>query len=213
MKTLKLVLLVIPILLLASILPNEEEDPPRRYTEAELGLTVIETKIPTKKELEEFIKKYERERKSKVLDIAFEYISKYESFRPESYYCSAGVKTIGYGTTKYKGDYISEGYAKKLVYNKSSKIYDELLKIIDVYQTEQQLASLISLCYNISIYSFKKSTLLKRINNKASEEQIKREFLKWVNIRVFVDNKSVKKPLRGLIRRRLEEFNSYSQEV
>lgn len=158
-------------------------------------------------------KKVEERKRSIIFDKAFELVSKYESFSPTSYYCSAGVKTIGYGTTKYSEGSISEKDARKLVYEEFNIIYKSLKKELKVYQTENQIASLISLCYNISHYSFRKSTLLKRINEGAPKELIKEEFLKWVNIRVYVNNKSFKKPLKGLIKRRTSEYHNYIEEV
>ena len=173
-----------------------------------------EVKMPTEGEFKKFLKEQELLKDQRIIDKSFIYIADFEAFRAESYYCPAGVKTIGYGTIKYtKGDKITKEEAEKLVRSESLKIYKSLKKSLKVYQTEEQVASLISLCYNISLPSFKRSTLLKAINSKASKDVIKREFLRWVNIRVYVNNKPVKRPLRGLQKRRAKEYEYYTTEV
>ena len=70
-------------------------------------------------------------------------------------------------------------------------------KAVKINLTQNQFDALISLCFNIGISNFNKSTLLKRVNENASATEI----MKWFN----VWNKSKGKILPVLVKRRKRE--------
>ena len=74
-------------------------------------------------------------------------------------------------------------------------------KLVKVELTENQIEALICLIYNIGVSAFKNSSLLKKINEEASTESIKRSWLAW--------NKVKGKIVEGLTNRRKDEFDYY----
>jgi len=140
-----------------------------------------------------------------------ELIKEFEGFKSEPYLCSAGVPTIGYGSTFYKDGRkvrlidkpISKEEATKLLEYVSETKFEKLVNsCVKVPLTQSQFDSLISFAYNVGDGNFKSSTLLKKVNNKdfigASEE-----FAKWVRANGKVSN--------GLIRRREREQQLFLQ--
>jgi len=66
---------------------------------------------------------------------------------------------------------------------------------------QNQFDAVLSFVYNLGITNFKKSTLLKRINNNPNDHDIPYQFSRW--------NKAGGKVLLGLTRRRKEEAELY----
>lgn len=103
--------------------------------------------------------------------IAFDFIKKWEGLRYTAYKCTAGVTTIGWGTTVYKnetkvklGDKITVQQAEdELIYriDLDEKAINELVTIA---LSNNELAALLSFCYNLGMKAFKDSTLLKILN-------------------------------------------------
>jgi lysozyme len=139
---------------------------------------------------------------------AISLIKEFEGFREHAYLCPAGVWTYGYGYTIgiKEGMRIGEPDALKLLEKEVAML---ALKIVDLvpekYElNENQLCALTSLVYNIGIGAFKGSTCLKCLKEGKSISAGK-EILKW--------HKANGKPLQGLIRRRIREFNLYEELV
>jgi|SRR5690606_22169151 len=115
-----------------------------------------------------------------------EFLIKEEGIRLKAYLDSVGVPTIGVGSTYYKdgtkvklGDVITEKEAYEL-FSEIVKRYEKAVnEAINVKINQNQFDALVSICYNIGISAFKSSTLVKRINNKASEEDIRSAFRMW----------------------------------
>lgn len=136
---------------------------------------------------------------------ALRIIKNWEGFRAAPYKCSAGVWTIGYGTTVYPGGQKvterdpeisqaqAEGYLEDHI---KTKIEPQLNKLINVMINQNQWDALVSFCYNVGLGNFKTSTMLKLIKKGLFAEAAK-EFSKW--------NKAGGKELAGLIARRKEE--------
>jgi len=133
-------------------------------------------------------------------------IKKWESFKPKPYLCSAGVPTIGIGTTKYPNGI-------KVTLN-DSPISEELavtylidhIKTIEIYLqplrlTQNQYDALISFVYNCGIGNFNSSTLLKKVKVNPDDQTISNEFRKW--------NKAGGKTSTGLSNRREDELKLY----
>ncbi|AEG09268.1 lysozyme [Sinorhizobium meliloti] len=126
-----------------------------------------------------------------------------------AHFCPANIPTIGYGHTKTvtKDDVkrrktITEAEAERLLKADLAVFESGVAKLVKVKLTDDQFGALVSFAYNLGIGAFGSSTLLKRINAKASLADIERSWLQWDKARV----NGVLKPLAGLTKRRKAEF-------
>lgn len=133
--------------------------------------------------------------------LALELIKHYEGFHESPYVCPAGVLTVGYGRTT--GDLTRK--TTKLA--EEAWLLDKLLelnliinRVVKPTLRPAQMASLISLSYNIGDNSFINSSLVKRINK--NDVSSATEFLRW--------NKVRDKALIGLSNRRVSEYVLYT---
>jgi lysozyme len=139
----------------------------------------------------------------------FEVIKSFEGFESKPYLCSAGVATIGWGSTRY-----ADGSKVKLTDQAITQAQADELFLLTLTQYEldvdafcrddisqNQFDALTSFCYNCGAKNLKSSTLLKKVNKNPNDPTIKAEFLKW--------NKASGKVLKGLVRRREAEANLY----
>lgn len=125
-------------------------------------------------------------------------IKHYEGCRLESYQCSAGVWTIGYGSTKNvkEGMSISSEKAEKLLINDIQVFEKEIKKLVTVPLIQNQFDAIVSWTFNLGSSNLKTSTMLKVLNNgvyEAVPEQIKR----WNKVGGVVND--------GLVKRRKSE--------
>jgi len=136
-------------------------------------------------------------------------IKKFEGFRSHPYLCSAGIPTIGYGSTYYENGVrvklsdspISEEWAEELL-KKNVVHYDVAVNSLtrdDI--TQNQYDALVSFAYNVGVTNFKNSTLLKRVNANPKDPNITNQFMKWIRAGGRV--------IKGLILRRKEEAQLY----
>ncbi len=136
-------------------------------------------------------------------------IKKFEGFRANPYLCSAGIPTIGYGSTYYENGVrvklsdspISEEWAEELL-KKNVVHYDVAVNSLtrdDI--TQNQYDALVSFAYNVGVTNFKNSTLLKRVNANPKDPNITNQFMKWIRAGGRV--------VKGLILRRREEAQLY----
>jgi lysozyme len=129
-------------------------------------------------------------------------IKEFEGFRATAYICPAGVVTVGYGTTRIKGNAVQLGTtittdeADVLLEEDLKKFEDAVNQNVRVEITQNQFDALVAFVYNVGAGNFKKSTLLKKINDEDFTVAAD-EFLKW--------NKAGGKVLKGLTRRRTAE--------
>ena len=135
-------------------------------------------------------------------------IKGFEGLRLSSYLCSAGVPTIGYGSTRYPN-------GKKVILGEKLSNEKEavqlLLSTLDPFEAavnkylpnlnQCQFDALVSFSYNVGTSAFIKSTLLKKAKANPNDPSIHDEFLKW--------NKAKGKFLQGLANRRREESKLY----
>ena len=158
--------------------------------------------------------------KSSVDKKAIELIKKKEGIKLNSkgqaiaYQDTGKVWTIGYGTTNYdlvpaiksrfgrgnvaKGDIISVAEAEQLLNAVVTTIAQKITpKIKRVAPTTNELASLISLAYNIGTGAFLKSKLFELYNANKPKLEVANRFLDWV-----YDNG---KKVQGLVNRRKAE--------
>lgn len=139
----------------------------------------------------------------KISDNGIKLIQSFESYRDHAYDDGVGVWTIGYGTTIYpngvkvkKGDVCTKEQAEMYMKHDLIAFEKAINDNIKVLITQNQYDSIVSLCYNIGVNSFKNSTLLKKLNNsdyKGAADQ----FMLW--------NKAGGKVMAGLSIRRNKE--------
>lgn len=127
-------------------------------------------------------------------------IQGFEGLRLEAYVDAVGATTIGYGHTGTEHAFIGNTITKKkaiellrLDLRDSEKAVNSLVK---VELTQDQFDALSSLVFNIGTGNFRKSTLLKKLN-QGDYLGAADEFLKW--------RKGGGKVLPGLVTRRAKE--------
>lgn len=132
-------------------------------------------------------------------------IKKWEGCKLESYKCSAGHDTIGYGNTFYEdgkkvkaGDKITKQRAEELLANLLPKFEAIVNKKILIPLTQNQFDALVSYTWNTG----GSTTLFNLINYKSSDASIREWFeTKYTSVGG--------KQIPGLVNRRKDEANLY----
>ena len=135
---------------------------------------------------------------------AMNLLKKWEGFRSRSYRDSKGIWTIGYGTTVYPNgkrvgpnEMISQAKAIEYMnYHIDKEVIPYIEKYVNAPLNNNQYSALVSFVYNVGAGSFRKSSLLKKLNARDYEGAAK-EFDKWI--------KAGGRRLLGLQRRRNDE--------
>lgn len=129
-------------------------------------------------------------------------VKKFEGCYLKAYKCPAGVNTIGYGHTLNvkMGTTITQVEAERLLMNDLTNYANSVTKLAKNV-TQSQYDALVSFAYNCGVGALTYSTLLKKVNANPNDLNIKLEFAKW--------NKVNGKPLLGLTKRRLAEWQLY----
>lgn len=123
-----------------------------------------------------------------------------------SYRCAANVPTIGYGSTRYKGQpvvdgmYITMEEAESLLKHELIEFEGYIKKYVEVNLNQNQFDSLVAWVFNLGPSALSSSTMLKKLNNE-EYNQVPSEMRKWC--KATVDGEKVVLP--GLERRRLAE--------
>jgi lysozyme len=137
-------------------------------------------------------------------------IKAFEGLRLDAYRDSAGVWTIGYGSTRYHdgkavkpGDKLAnETQADALFRNTLSQYENAVSSFVKVPLTQNQFDALVSFAYNEGTGALEESTLLRKLNEKNYEEAAG-QFLVWNKI---TDPKTGEKVvLDTLVKRREQE--------
>ena len=131
-------------------------------------------------------------------------IKRFESFRAAPYLCSAGVPTIGYGTTVYPNGIkvklsdqkITQQLAESFLQFHVNAIEKDVSKLVKVTLTQNQFDALVSFAYNVGLGAFRDSTLLKLLNS-GDIDGASKQFERW--------NKAGGKIVDGLTNRRKAE--------
>ena len=103
------------------------------------------------------------------------------------YLDTKGIPTIGVGNTYYEDGTKVKMTDTTITMARAMELFKYVLKNYEltVYSNtrddinQNQFDSLTSLCYNIGETNFKNSTLVKRINARASDQSIKNAFMMW----------------------------------
>jgi lysozyme len=141
----------------------------------------------------------------KISENGLNLIKEFEGLSLKPYLDVVKIPTIGWGNTYYpdgkkvtlKDKPISEIEATELLSYVAQKDFgDKILQLVKVPLNQNQFDALVSICYNIGMGNFSKSTLLKKIN-QSDFKGASLEFEKW--------NKSGGIVLAGLVKRRLKE--------
>ena len=127
-----------------------------------------------------------------------------EGLRLKPYLCSAGVPTIGYGSTFYangkkvtmKDPAITQKQAEELLADVLGPFEASVTKLVKVPLTQNQFDALVSFTFNLGAGNLKASTLLLKLNAK-DYAGAANEFQKW--------NKAGGVALSGLTKRRASE--------
>lgn len=138
----------------------------------------------------------------RISDLGLELIKYFEGCELESYICSSGVLTVGYGHTGsdvHKGQKISEEEAEFLLKKDVSAFQKAIHHYILRPLNQPQFDALVSWAFNVGATAVKDSTCRKRLNSKEDVNTvIAQELPRW--------NKGASgKPLPGLIARRQAE--------
>ena len=141
----------------------------------------------------------------KISENGLNLIKEFEGLSLKPYLDVVKIPTIGYGNTYYPNGKkvtlsdkpISEIEATEMISYIAQKDFgDKILQLVKVPLNQNQFDALISICYNIGMGNFSKSTLLKKIN-QGDFKGASLEFERW--------NKSGGVVLAGLVKRRLKE--------
>lgn len=129
-------------------------------------------------------------------------LKQFEGFRKEAYLDSVGVPTIAWGHTKNVklGMTCTEEQGEQWL-KQDIKPIENYLNTITELNTQGKFDACVDFCYNLGIGNFKSSTLLKKIKSKASDDEICKQFMRWV----YAGGKK----LKGLQKRRLSECNMW----
>ena len=135
------------------------------------------------------------------LDQARDLIKKFEGCRLESYQDQRGIWTIGYGHTGgiQAGMKVTQDFVDHMLELDLTKTYEQLMHYVplEIITDDNKANALASFVFNIGIGQFSKSTMLVKIKEDKTLEEIASEFDRWV----FVDGAVSD----GLFKRRAEE--------
>ena len=132
-----------------------------------------------------------------------EKLKQWEGLKTKAYKDAGGVWTIGYGHTAmagspvpYQGQVITAAEAESILLKDLVQYEAAVENNVKVKLTDNQFAALVSFVYNIPLASFKKSTLLKKLN-AGNYDAVPTELMKWT--------KAGGKKIQGLVNRRRAE--------
>ena len=132
-------------------------------------------------------------------------IREFEGCRLQSYRCSAGVWTIGYGHTGKdikECMTITQQEADDWLIVDCNRVLQMLRDTLRVPIRQNQLDAFVSLGFNIGTEALRKSTLMSLVNRNPDDLNIPEQFDRWV----YAGGKVV----NGLVRRRKAEGRLYA---
>ncbi|MGE0108234.1 MAG: lysozyme [Bdellovibrionales bacterium] len=129
---------------------------------------------------------------------ALDLVKIFEGLRLSAYLCPAGKWTIGYGHTQgvVQGQAITKEQAEALLMDDLTRAALPIEQCVDVPLSRRQFAALVSFVFNVGAGNFKRSTLLRKLN-QGLYDHVPAQLARW--------NKSKGKVLDGLSRRRAAE--------
>jgi lysozyme len=146
---------------------------------------------------------------TKISQEGINLIAKWEGIKLKPYLCSAGICTIGVGSTYYEDGTRVKLTDSPITKERALELFKNTLstyeKGVDSFTrddiNQNQFDSLVSFAYNLGTQALKGSTLLKKVNINPNDPSIAKEFAKWT--------RAGGKVLKGLINRRADEATLY----
>ena len=139
------------------------------------------------------------------IDKLIELVSNFEGFSKKMYKDAAGYATIGFGHKMKEGEALDRVISKD---EALSLLKDDLVTAMDAVElfvvvplTDPQFNALTSFVYNVGVSAFKKSTLLRKLND-GDYASVPKELIRWIH----ADGKI----LKGLVNRREAEGKLFS---
>jgi lysozyme len=134
----------------------------------------------------------------KLSDAGLALIKDHEGLSLKAYRCPAGILTIGFGSTSHvsPGQVITEAEADMRLRADVAFAERAVSEAVQVPITQSQADALISFVFNVGSGAFKKSTLL-RLLNQSRYAEAAAQFPRW--------NKARGRVLAGLTKRRAAE--------
>ena len=131
-------------------------------------------------------------------------LKEFEGFSNTAYKCAAGVWTCGYGTTKgiTPTTRCTRAEAEQWLLRDLAPV-EAYLNTISEVNTQGKFDALVDFAYNLGLGNLKQSTLLRKIKEGASTEDIQEQFRRWVY--------AGGKVLKGLVRRREWEARRWAE--
>jgi lysozyme len=144
--------------------------------------------------------------RSKALEILLPLLKECEGCRLHAYRDSVGVWTIGYGHTQgvTPGQCICQEEADLMLEREAANFLEQVGRCVTEGVSANQLAAMTSLAYNIGVGAFRKSTLLRRVN-EGKPWLAADEFLRW--------DKGGGRKIAGLTHRRQKERAIFLRET
>jgi len=142
----------------------------------------------------------------KISEKGIQFIKDREGLRLKAYDDGGGVWTIGWGSTKgvKKGMVINNAQAEKRLKDDLIEFEGAVDALVKVELTQNQFDSLVSFTFNCGVAAFRKSTLLK-VLNQGQYSKVPNELSKWVK-----DNGKV---VQGLVKRRALEAAMFMDDA
>lgn len=142
-----------------------------------------------------------------ISEKALDLIKKYEGFSPLEYICAAGRRTIGYGHCLEAGEEYPAGISEKFAEELLAKDLKSAEKAVDyavkVPLSAVQREALVSFAFNVGAGNFKRSLLL-RLLNEGGYDEVPDQLMRWIYA-----NGSI---CAGLMRRRKAEAELFASE-
>ena len=140
-------------------------------------------------------------------------IKSFEGERLAAYQDQAGIWTIGWGSTYnhdlkrrvQKGDIIDKETALRWLRLDAAGAAANVKKLVKVPINQNQLDSLTSFSYNVGDGAFAGSTLLRKLNQGVSKQEVALEFPKWNKVTINGE----KVVSKGLVNRRKMEADLF----
>jgi len=133
-------------------------------------------------------------------------IRQFEGLRLRAYLCSAGIPTIGYGSTAgvKLGQSITAERAEQLLREDVRQFEAAVSRLVKVPLTQGQFDAMTSFAFNLGVKSLEQSTLL-RLLNAGDYYGAAAQFDRWV----YASGKK----LSGLVKRRAAERALFEGET
>ena len=147
-----------------------------------------------------------------ALELATQLIIQFEGFRSDPYQDTAGIWTIGFGTTHIRGAAVTSATTRVNQIQAASLMADELAPICATVASlcpanasPQQIAACTSFAYNEGLAALAGSTLLRHVNGGLLS-YVTEDFMKWV----YVHINGVPTVSEGLVKRRQAEVQLWN---